>query len=307
MPRSSDRIGFKIDGGSGLRRVRIRLLALSNRISRPPSQARAQRRAATAFTSGSRDSGTPWGAASPRTQAASRRGYPVRQSRCGLPGHHPITAIYRSRYAAHSPRPDTEGEGPCRALLNSYQVSPAGLPAMFQLQETIGVMPMYSPGPTRSSRSTGGSAWPQTRMARAMNGLTDTRTRTGRSGPSPFIRMLHVRTDRCGPTGPAARPVERDARSNRRSALGADPRGRPCSPPGSRSGGRARSAGRRARAASPRGSRAATRPRPVRRPVVGHRLPPSRRSHHDADASLSTARPSRGVLRVTGSRDGEQR
>jgi hypothetical protein len=43
-------------------------------------------------------------------------------------------------------------------LLGSYQVSPAGSPAMFQLQEMVGVMRIYVPGPTIPSRSTGCSA-----------------------------------------------------------------------------------------------------------------------------------------------------
>lgn len=46
------------------------------------------------------------------------------------------------------------------ALRGSYQVSPTGSPAMFQLQEIRGVIRAYGPGPTRPVRSTGSAATP---------------------------------------------------------------------------------------------------------------------------------------------------
>ena len=65
----------------------------------------------------------------------------------------------------HVPFRGTRGSSHARGIwwtvrLAWYQASPTFSPSMFQLQEMVGVMRMYEPGPTIPTRSTGGSAMP---------------------------------------------------------------------------------------------------------------------------------------------------
>jgi hypothetical protein len=58
----------------------------------------------------------------------------------------------------------------CSHLRAAYQSSPTGSPAMFQLHDTVGVIRRNIPGPNMPTRSTGPSATPYTRTARATKG-----------------------------------------------------------------------------------------------------------------------------------------